>query len=288
MDKLLLAGGLPLIDAVHRARYVCPPGLPTPIEPLLTLQQAAQYLSVSKSSLRRWTNEGRLGCVRVGTRGVRRFRKADLDQFLQAAPAGEVASNPVQDPMVALEAAGANGIPRHVSVHHHDRDELWRLFRPYVAWHLRRGAPILWVVEAGLREDTMARLRAEGVDPRALADAGLLRLLEPNEAYLRSSDFDADRMIDFMESAILDFRSQGHTTTLISGEMTWCLSGADGVEFMIPYEDKLNDMLSRYPDVTIVCHYDLERLPSKITLGALCTHPHVQLKDRLTTGLGPA
>ena len=71
---------------------------------------------------------------------------------------------------------------------------------------------------------------------------------------------------------------------LISGEMTWYLSGADGVEQMIPYEAALNDLLLRYPDVTIVCHYDMTRLPGSVNLGAICAHTHVQLPDRIVTG----
>jgi hypothetical protein len=94
-------------------------------------------------------------------------------------------------------------------------------------------------------------------------------------------------MIDFMEAAILNFRSSGHSKILISGEMTWYLTGAPGVEGMIEYECLLNDMLQRYPQVTIVCHYDLHRLSGAIALGGLCSHPHVQLPDRLVSGFFP-
>jgi len=255
--------------------------------PLLTIEEAAAYLRVSKTSLRRWTNEGRLECVRVGARGERRFRQEDLDRFTQTAPQqpGPTEAAGGQDPMAALDAAAARGVPRHVSLHHHNRDEMWRLFQPYVAWHLRRRAPFLWVHETGLRDDSLTRLRGEGVDPEQLIASGHLRLLDPSEAYLRTGSFDPDRMVDFMESAILDFRSMGHTAVLISGEMVWSLCGAPGVDGMIDYEGKLNGLLRRHPGVTIVCHYDVERLGSKTTLGALCTHPHVQLGDRLAAGL---
>jgi excisionase family DNA binding protein len=259
------------------------------MKPLFTIEEAASYLRVSKTSLRRWTNEGRLACVRVGVRGERRFRLEDLEAFLRAEPQpGPTEALAGQDPIAALTEAAARGIPRHVSLHHHDRRELWRLFRPYLAWHLRQGAPVLWVHEAGQREDVLAGLRAEGVDPEALLADRRLRLLVPAEAYLRTGTFEPDRMVDFMESAILDFRAMGHATALIAGEMTWYLTAAPGVEGMIPYEAKLNDLLRRHPGVTIVCHYDLERLGGKVTLGALCTHPHVQLGDRLAAGLGAA
>ncbi|HYG70085.1 MAG TPA: MEDS domain-containing protein [Anaeromyxobacteraceae bacterium] len=258
---------------------------------LLTLEEAARYLRVSKTSLRRWTNEGRLACVRVGRRGERRFRRGDLDVELARAPsasgarAAAASREEGADPEGALRPAAARGVPRHVSLHHSGRDELWRLFRPYLVPALRRGAPVLYVHEDGARRDVLGRVAAEGIDPAALVERGVLRLRVPSEAYLRTGAFSPDAMIDYMEAAILDFRALGHRAPLISGEMTWFLSGAPGVDGMIAYESRLNDLLRRHPEVTIVCHYDVDRLPGRITLGAVCTHPHVQLADRLERGL---
>lgn len=256
------------------------------MDELLTIDEAAQVLRVSKASLRRWTNEGRLPCVRVGRRGERRFRSADLHGVL-VAPRPRAAPSPgdADDPVAVLDAAAARGVPRHVSLHHSGRDELWRLFRPYVLHHLRRGDPMLYIHEESAARDVVDRLVAEGIDVDGLVARGLLRLRVPGETYLRTGSFAPDRMVDFMEAAILDFRALGHRAALVSGEMTWFLTGAPGVEWMITYEAKLNGLLRRHPDVTIVCHYDMDRLPGRVTLGAVCTHHHVQLPERLAPGL---
>jgi excisionase family DNA binding protein len=252
---------------------------------LLTIEEASRYLRVSKTSLRRWTNEGRLVCVRVGRRNERRFRLSDLEGALQANPWRAETPADARDPIRGLDDGSSRGVPRHVSLHHAGRDELWRLFRPYLLHHVRRGAPVLYIHEEGARSDVVGRLVAEGIDPEALRERKLLRLNVPAEAYLRNGSFSPERMIDFMEGTILDFRASGHSASLISGEMTWFLTGAPGVDGMIRYEASLNALLRRYPDVTIVCHYDLDRLPSRITLGAVCTHHHVQLAERLAPGL---
>ena len=255
---------------------------------LLTIEEAAQFLNVSKTSLRRWTRLGSLPCVRVGARRERRFQQEDLERLLNPdvlpLPRSPAASDRSIDPIAVLDEAAARGVARHVSLHHHDRDELWRLFRPYVLAHLERGAPMLYIQEDGARADVVARLAGEGFDAAALTARGLLRLLVPTDAYLRTGSFSAPRMIDFMESAILDLRALGHEAILVSGEMTWYLSGAEGVTEMIPYEAALNDLLRRYPDVTIVCHYDMTRLPGNVNLGAICAHTHVQLPDRIVAG----
>src|SRR5256885_13489364 len=52
-------------------------------ERLVNTKQAAELLNVSEISVRRWTNEGRLACRRVGGRRERRFRRQDLLDFLE-------------------------------------------------------------------------------------------------------------------------------------------------------------------------------------------------------------
>lgn len=49
---------------------------------LLTIKEAATYLNVSEMSLRRWTNAGKLNCLRVGRKKERRFREEDLKSYL--------------------------------------------------------------------------------------------------------------------------------------------------------------------------------------------------------------
>lgn len=56
-------------------------------EELLNIKQAATLLNVTETSLRRWTDAGRLACLRVGLKRERRFRRADLLAFLENQPA---------------------------------------------------------------------------------------------------------------------------------------------------------------------------------------------------------
>jgi transcriptional repressor of dcmA and dcmR len=51
---------------------------------LLDIREAAEFLRVSETSLRRWTNAGQLPCLRIGGRRERRFRRADLLAFMGA------------------------------------------------------------------------------------------------------------------------------------------------------------------------------------------------------------
>ena len=48
-------------------------------DPLYTVQEAADYCKVSKSTIQKWRREGRLPCVRAGDI---RFRRSDLNKFI--------------------------------------------------------------------------------------------------------------------------------------------------------------------------------------------------------------
>src|ERR1700675_2565072 len=58
----------------------------TDVHDLLDIGEAARFLNVSETSLRRWTNTGVLQCLRIGQRRERRFRRADLLAFMEDQP----------------------------------------------------------------------------------------------------------------------------------------------------------------------------------------------------------
>src|SRR5207253_5203682 len=73
---------------------------------LLDIKQAAQFLKVSETSLRRWTNSGRLACLRVGRKRERRFRRTDLLAFVEPQPvAGPAPTRPTGSHMCGLYAS---------------------------------------------------------------------------------------------------------------------------------------------------------------------------------------
>ena len=49
-------------------------------DPLYTVQEAAEYCKVSKSTIQKWRREGLLPCVRVFS--DIRFRRSDLNKFI--------------------------------------------------------------------------------------------------------------------------------------------------------------------------------------------------------------
>jgi len=241
----------------------------------LTISEAAAFLHVSETSLRRWTNSGKLRCFRVGGRRERRFLLSDLLAFMP--PADRPASPPAAP-------AIADARERHISLFFRDPDEQWQLLRPYLLAHLRDNNPVLYIQDSTPPERLLGWLHAEGLPVDELRARALLQVLPPHQAYLLAGRFDVQRMLAFMESAILAAYAAGHTRVLLTGEMTWSLAGPPGAERMMAYEALLNPLVEKYPTATIICQYDLKRFDAISVLDALLTHPSAQLPGGLVAG----
>jgi len=55
-----------------------------PMEELLTLTEAAQVLKVHPNTLRLWDKKGILKAVRIGVKRVRRYKKEDIERFINS------------------------------------------------------------------------------------------------------------------------------------------------------------------------------------------------------------
>jgi excisionase family DNA binding protein len=49
----------------------------------VTTEEAAEYLQVHVNTVRRWAREGAIPAAKLGNRGGFRFRREDLDRFLE-------------------------------------------------------------------------------------------------------------------------------------------------------------------------------------------------------------
>lgn len=256
------------------------------MKPLLTLEEATKYLAVSKTTLRRWTNDGRLECHRVGPRKERRFDPDVLDAFIAGntpeAPALDVAQ--CLPTITGLKDSGADLASRHVCLFIARHEERWEAFRPFFLKHLRAGKPTVYIYSASTRDEMKAHVRDEGLDPDDLAKRGLLTLIPASDAYLRNPIFTPEFMVAFIRLQIIRKRADNQPEHLIVGDMDWFFSDQPGAESMHEYEAALNDLLLEYPQTTIVCQYDLSRFGGVDVMKACCSHPGIVYRKQLYGG----
>ena len=54
------------------------------MEELLTLKETAKILKVHLNTLRLWDNKGVLKAVRIGIKKIRKYRKKDIEKFINS------------------------------------------------------------------------------------------------------------------------------------------------------------------------------------------------------------
>ena len=251
----------------------------------LTIQEAADFLKVSKTSLRRWSNTGRLSCYRVGIRSERRFEISDLLAFLSASNS----PTSISDSDAAVGSKSESGpntstLPHHISTYYRSSDEQWELMEPHLLPHLVEKSRTVYVHDSSV-EGILSRLTEKGLNTTKLQQQNVLIFVPSDQTYLLDGHFVPSRMLDFWQSMIGQAVMDGVTHLLLTGEMSWVLRGMPGSELLGIYERELDRFLNRFPSVTVVCQYALKEFSGEIIFDSLCAHPHLQLNDKIVSGL---
>lgn len=232
---------------------------------LLTIKQASEVLQVSETSLRRWTESGRLSCLRVGGRRERRFRRVDLMDFLERSGA--------DGPRSGESAAGAGEvlldqlrIPRgsHLcDLYESDAGRL-RLSVPFVAQGVIRGERCYLVAQPKIARQVLAGVRkvATGVD-----DA-----IEKGRVIVRHGCRRPLDMLEYFRLQFLECSEQGATGIRVLGEMSCFLDQGAELDVLMEFEMRYDHSLARDFPVVSLCQYDVRRFSGVGVLRACRAH----------------
>jgi transcriptional repressor of dcmA and dcmR len=240
-----------------------------PHEELLDIKQAAEFLNVSETSLRRWTNAGRLPCLRVGHRRERRFRRADLLAFMEVEN-GDSRASIVVPGIPARDTATIGGVHvphgAHLLGFYTSDSGRSKLTVSFLAGGLSLRSACVVFVAPKARRGIMQQLRAshpsadEDIKSGRLAFEELPRTIAELYENLEST-FDV-----VLRAGAVSIRFVGDASTLAE------TVGLDGV---LEYERVLERRIAeRFPVVTL-CLYDVRQFSSAELFGALKGHRDV-------------
>jgi len=230
----------------------------------LDIEQAARLLNVSETSLRRWTNSGRLACLRVGRRRERRFRRADLLGFMEEQPAGSVTRQqepgfPAQDTGIE-EPRMAHGT--HLCGLYGSDSGRANLAAAFLADGLDPGSVSFLVATPPVRRAILTRL--ERIRPSLPVDieAGRLVLTEHQASGRAQWNY-------FERQFPKAMRAGAHSLRLV-GDM-WGMERV-APEALVEFEAGFDERIARRFPVVSLCQYDARRFSSLAILAALQGH----------------
>lgn len=233
---------------------------------LLDIEQAARFLNVSETSLRRWTNAGRLACFRVGRRRERRFRRADLLAFMEDQPtAGQAGAARSGSPHAAHTVI--DGVAYDVGAHLCGlfASEVGRIKQAisFLEDGIRPGTVCFYMSLGKSRADFLAHLEKSRPSLRADVAAGRMVLAE----YIPSPQGQLEYWDTRMRAAL---GAGAHSFRVVGDLRTFGPDGSD--EELFEYEARYEELIAkRFPLVTL-CQYDVRQFSGVTILNTLKLH----------------
>lgn len=137
---------------------------------------------------------------------------------------------------------------------------------------LERGERCVYIAEDTSYDELVSAFAAEGVDLVAQQKKGALIIFPGRETYLRSGQFDAQEMIDFISQSEQEALAAGYSGLRMQGEMTWALGDALPAHRLVEYEAALNQYLKSSHSV-VACNYLRNRIDASSIQDVLASHP---------------
>lgn len=176
-----------------------------------------------------------------------------------------------QEASVRPLQSGLDGY-RHVCVLYRSMDEEYRVLRPFITEGFPKGDKAFHIIDANHRHHHLQRLQDLGIDVAGAEQSGQLEVRGWEEAHLRPGWFDQHAMLGLVEEVLTNAKRRGFPFTRWVANMGWALGGHRGVEDLVEYCTRLNQVAPKH-DATIVCTYDLSRFSASSVIDILRSHP---------------
>ena len=229
-------------------------------EGLLNIREAARFLGVSTTSLRRWTNSGRLAYVRVGVRGDRRFRLADLVAFLEEQPTPTLEEAPAK----YVSVGGMNLLHgTHLCGFYSTDKARAKLAAAFLAGGNIPGSVSYLVADPAVRRSILARLAKVQTTVRKDIAAG--RLVTFDHAATGRQ-----QLKNFKTRFLAATAGGAHSMRLVGD--VWGLAKKITRDELVEFEEGLDRIIARRFPLVTLCLYDVRRFSTLDALRALRGH----------------
>jgi AcrR family transcriptional regulator len=156
---------------------------------------------------------------------------------------------------IGAQLAGQELDHRHVCVLAEGSDDAFQLLLPFIAEGLQLGQRAVHVVDPDQADTYLVRLASHGI-PDSGRDA--LDVRSWDGWYVRHGRFDGRAAFIELRHTLDAGRRLGYVQTRFIGDMGWATSGLPGVDDLIGYEARLEQLARSHWDV-IVCVYDVRQ-----------------------------
>lgn len=169
--------------------------------------------------------------------------------------------------------------PGHVCAFFDSREQKYETLAPFLADAIAVGDEVVNIVDERDRSAHLDDLSARGVPVESAMANGSLRVLTSEETYLQEGEDVLPRLLDFLRETLERAQRESHCVRTW-GEMNWIERGTVRIEDVLDYEARVNELLPDF-ECTLLCVYDVARVPASALADILATHPSVIIQGKL-------
>jgi hypothetical protein len=168
----------------------------------------------------------------------------------------------------------------HICAFYHGRAGRDELMIPFLQEGIRNGEKCIAIVDTSPPEQIWTSLNLPK-DVDGIKKNGQVEVLLAEATYIREGHFDIDRMIDFWTECACGYAAEGFDRIRASGETEWANRGVPGTDALFYYESRINNFTAQFPNIFLLCLYDLDSISGRWVIDAMKTHPQVLIGGRL-------
>jgi hypothetical protein len=171
-------------------------------------------------------------------------------------------------------AGSVLGERRHVCAFFNSREDEYRVTLPFIKDGFESGDKAFHIVNPARCVDHLQRMASAGIDTASAQRSGQFELHDWADTFFRDGSFDPDRQLALLEDVLKSGRQQGFPVSRYVAHAEWALEERAGVDLLLEFEAKVNQVWPRYADA-VICTYDLARFRGDIVIDVIRTHPIV-------------
>ena len=169
--------------------------------------------------------------------------------------------------------------PGHICAFFNSADEKYAALAPFFNDAIDAGDCVVNIVDADRRDQHLRSLSSARVPVEPAMQMDRLRVMTTEETYVRDGELNLDGVLDLVRETLAMAEREGRSVRTC-GEMDWIGRTPTALARAMEYEARVNYLLAGC-DCTLLCVYDLARIPSGVVADIMATHEYAVLNGRL-------
>lgn len=169
--------------------------------------------------------------------------------------------------------------PGHICAFFDSTEMKYDVLAEYFRDAISAGDHVINIVEADAMADHLRQLEEREVPIQQAIEMDRLILNDAESTYLRDGTVDVDAVFELVKETLERAEKDGRCVRTC-GDMGWIDRAPDALDAVMAYEARVNLLLPAC-ECTMLCLYDLHRLPAFLVADVLATHEYAIMNGRL-------